>query len=226
SARELRPAVLCGRSCADVLSQFSSLLQKLARAGSSGGPRTAAPTRSWQALGNCPPKGGTPNPRKIPQNSSARPWLRLHLEIESMSLALRLENEFRCQQAVLLRHRRFGSIEYVRNELLAVRQRLVCRVDVPGLLLIDEEQMAGARPAGKVDILSDLDESYGGEDCQPPIAPGCKAIRSKPVHANVARAAVAPEHHIAKVFKSRILRMMNIAGLCGDHFGPGRAREK
>ena len=124
-----------------------------------------------------------------------------------------------------LRHRRLGAVDDVDDELLAVGQRDVAAVDVARLLLIDEEQVARARPAADVDVLADLDEAVGAENRQPAVAPGRQAVGREPVDADVAGAAVAAQHDVAEVLERRVLRVMDVADLRRDDLGLRRAGE-
>src|SRR5262245_56561369 len=116
-----------------------------------------------------------------------------------------------------LRHRGLCSIENVRNQLLAVRERLLRAVDIPGLLLIYEKQMTRSWSAADIDILAYLDEAISPEDCEPSIAPGRQAIGSEPIAADVAAPLVTPEHRIAKILEPGILRMIDIPDLRGHN---------
>ena len=86
--------------------------------------------------------------------------------------------------------------------------------------------MVAARPASDVDVLAQLDVALRAEDGQPPVTPGAEAIRGEPVHANVAGAAVAAQHHVAEILQARVLGMGEVRHLRRDDLGRGGAGEE
>jgi hypothetical protein len=70
---------------------------------------------------------------------------------------------------------------------------------------------------GHVGVLAQLDVALGAEDEQPPVAPGVEPVRREPVDAHVTCAAVAGHDHVAEVFELRVVRVIDVAGLRGDH---------
>src|SRR5258708_34480501 len=110
-----------------------------------------------------------------------------------------------------LRHGGFGPVQDVRYELGAVRQRHLTAVDIPSVLLIDQEQVITARAAADVDVLPNLDETVRAEDGQAAVPPARQAFRGKPVDADVAGAATTSKHHVAKVFELWVLFVMDVA---------------
>src|SRR5262245_20341883 len=123
-------------------------------------------------------------------------------------------------------HGRFRSIANVVQQLAPEGQLNVAAVDVPSLLPVHEEEMVSAGSAADVDVLSQLDVSVGAEDGQPTVAPRAKAVRREPVDANVARTAVAAQHHVAEVLQLGGLGMREISNLRGDNSGQGGAGEE
>src|SRR5262249_17450497 len=93
-------------------------------------------------------------------------------------------------------------------------------IEIASLFIVDEKEMipAGAI-AAEVGVLADFDEAFRPEDRQAAVAPGVQRVRREPVHAYVARSAVAAQHHIAEIFEFRILRVIHVADLRGDYFG-------
>src|SRR4051812_8327249 len=145
---------------------------------------------------------------------------------ENLRLVLRADRELRCKEGVLLWHRRLGAIHHVVDELPAVRRLHPLAVDVVRPLLIDDEEMIAAGPAGDVDVLAKLDVAVGAEDGHATIAPGREPIRSEPVHPDVARASVSAHHDVAEVLELWMVRMPDVPHLRGDDLARGRAGEE
>ena len=110
-------------------------------------------------------------------------------QAHALRLFLRLEHQFGREETMLLRHRRLGAVHDIGDQRAAVRQHHILAIDVARLLLVDEKQMALARPAGDVDVLPHLDEAVRAEHSQPPVAPRRQAVGREPVDADVAGAA-------------------------------------
>src|SRR4051794_34792368 len=146
------------------------------------------------------------------------------LQCQPLRLGLRLQRELHREERVRLRHRGFRPVDDVRHEPRPERQIAVLAVDVACLLLIDDEQMVAAGTAADVDILSQLDVALGAEDRQPSVAPRRQAVGSEPVQPDVARAAVAAEHHVAEVLELGPVLVRHVAGLRRDDVGLRRAR--
>lgn len=125
-----------------------------------------------------------------------------------------------------LRHRRFGPIEDVRNELLAVRQRLSATVDVSSFFLVYQKQVVGARSPGNINILTQLDVAFGAEDSQSHITPDSQSFRSEPVNAYVPCSAIAAHYEVAEIAEPRILWVVNVTDLRGHHLSFGCAGEE
>src|SRR5215468_8801 len=116
---------------------------------------------------------------------------------------LGLQCELTREEAVRLRHRRLGSIGDVHQQLPAVREITPARVHVAGPLPVDQEEMAGPRPACDVDVLAKLDVTLRPQDHEAPVAPGAEAVRREPVDAGVAAAAIAAKDYVAEVLELR-----------------------
>ena len=127
---------------------------------------------------------------------------------------------------MLLRHRRLGALEDVVDQLAGEGQRDVLAVDVAGLLLIDQEQVAAALAPGDVHVLADLDEAVGAEDGQAPVAPRAQALWREPVDADVAGAAVAADHAVAEVLEAGLVGVVQVADLRGDDLRLGGSGEE
>ena len=140
------------------------------RARSTGNP--ASDRRRAEAVACCREELTPGMSRHVAFAPDAAGCTRRSGQTHALRLLLRLEHQLGGQEAVRLRHRRLGAVEHVGDELRAVGQRDVAAVDVARLLLVDEEQVAAAGPAGDVDVLADLDEAVGAEDGQPAVAPG------------------------------------------------------
>src|SRR5262249_3820455 len=63
---------------------------------------------------------------------------------------------------------------------------------------VDQEQVVGARTAGNVDVLAQLDIAVGPEHGEPPIAPGRQSVGRVPVEAGTAAALVVSPQHLAE----------------------------
>ncbi len=80
-------------------------------------------------------------------------------------------------------------------------------------LLIHQEQVVAPWPATDVDVLADLDEAVGAEDREPSVTPGAEPARRKPVHAHVARSAIATYKSVAEILESGELRVVQVPDL-------------
>jgi hypothetical protein len=116
-----------------------------------------------------------------------------------------------------------GPVDDVRDQARTERQLDVLAVDVARLLAVDNEEMVAAGTAGDVDVLPQLDVALGAEDRQPPVAPGREAVGREPVQADVARAAVAAEHHVAEVLELRLVLVGDVGDLRRHDVGLRRA---
>ena len=85
---------------------------------------------------------------------------------------LRFQHQLGRQKTVRLRHRRLGPIEDIVDNLVAVGQVLVGGVDVLGLFLVYEEQVAAAGPSRDINVLSNFNKAVCTQDGQAPVAPG------------------------------------------------------
>ena len=122
-----------------------------------------------------------------------------------------------------LRHRRLGAVQHVGDEAAPERQIDVRAVDVARLLLIDEEQMVAAGPAGDIDVFAQLDVAVGAEDGQTSVAPGRQPVGREPVDTDVAGAAVPGQHHVTEVLELRTVLVRDVADLRGDDLGARRS---
>src|SRR5690606_26225036 len=161
----------------------------------------------------------------MPGPARGRP-LRRPRACQYVGALLGLEHQLCGKQAMLLRHGRFGAIDDVVDDLAAVRQLDVARLDVAGGFVVRDEQVAAARASCDVDVLADFDEAVGAEDRQPPITPRRQAVRREPVDADVPRAAIAAHQHVAEILEIGVLRVVQIADLRGDDLGLCRSGEE
>ncbi len=127
---------------------------------------------------------------------------------------------------MLLRHRCLRPLEDVGDELLAIGQRLLATVDVPSLLLVHQEQVIAAGPPGNVNVLADLDVAFGAKNRQSHVTPGSQSVGSEPVDADVAGPAIAAQHYVAEIVEPRVLRVVNVTDLRGNHVSLSRAGEE
>src|SRR5215510_14778129 len=67
--------------------------------------------------------------------------------------------------------------------------------------------------ASQVGVLADFYEPFRPQNRQPPIAPGIQPVGREPVHADIACAAVAAQHHIAEILEFGMLRVIHVAVL-------------
>ena len=120
--------------------------------------------------------------------------------------------------------RNVRAVHDVGNKLRAERQRHVVAVDVTRLVVVDEEQIVPLVVDGDVGVFADLDVSIGAQNEEPAIAPCSQAVGRKPVEPHIAESAVAAQHHVAEILKSRTVRMAHIGDLRLRHFGLLRSR--
>ena len=111
-----------------------------------------------------------------------------------------------------LRHRFFGAVEAVENQLAEER-----KADIPAAgdavlaLAIDKEKLLAAVGCGDVDVFAQLDVALGAEDEQASVAPRSKASRSEPIDAEVAgRAVVGDEVAFPEILQLRLLWVRDI----------------
>ena len=83
------------------------------------------------------------------------------------SLRLRLEYQLGHEERLRLAHGRLGPVDDVVHQPRAVRQRRVLRIDVAGVLLIHQEQVAAAGAACEIDLRAHLDVAVGPHDREP-----------------------------------------------------------
>src|SRR5690606_9674275 len=102
------------------------------------------------------------------------------------------EGNFRREEAMLLRHGGFGSIENIVNQRRAVAGSGVGTIDIGSLLLVNQEQVVATIAPLKINRFSQLHISIRPQNGQSDITPGGKPIRSKPIHAEVARPSITP----------------------------------
>src|SRR5512133_2261925 len=121
---------------------------------------------------------------------------------QARGLRFSFQGQLGGQETVLLRKGGFRAVDDVVDQLPAVRQGFPAAVDMLGALVIDQQQMVATRPAGNVDVFAQLDVAIAAQDESTPVAPDTESLRREPVDANVAHAAIAAQHDIAKVIQS------------------------
>ena len=143
-----------------------------------------------------------------------------------IACASAFKRQLRRQEAMRLRHRRFGAVEHVVAQLLPIGDFRLRAIHVPDTLAVDDEQMIAARPAGDVDILPELDRAFAAEDGQPAVAPCRQAVLREPVDADVAGGALRAQQHVAEILELRPVRMVEIGDVARRHFGLFAAGEE
>ena len=89
-----------------------------------------------------------------------------------LRIALRLDHQFRGEQALLLVLRHMRPFHNVRHKLRPKREEDVIAVDIPCLLLVHDEQVIPTRMSRHIDVFPQLDVALRPEYEQPTIAPG------------------------------------------------------
>jgi len=130
-----------------------------------------------------------------------------------LGLFLRLERQLGGQEAVLLRHRRLGPVQHIRDQLLPVREGDIAAIDVARLLVVGEEEVIPARTSGEVDVAADLDVTVGAEQRKTAIAIRRQTVGRKPVDAKVAETAIAAQRRVAEILERGVLL---VADVCVD----------
>lgn len=130
---------------------------------------------------------------------------------------LRSQGQPGCQKAMVLRHGGFSAVYHIVDELFSVGHVNLGAIEVPGLLLVDQEKVVPALFAGNVDVFPHLNVPIGAQNEGSAITPGTQAIGSKPVDPDIARSLGTPHDHIAKVLVYGVLSCTKIANLRKRH---------
>jgi hypothetical protein len=90
---------------------------------------------------------------------------------------------------------------------------------------VREEEVVRAWPALDVDILAQLNGSFGADDDQAPVAPGRHALRREPVDTDIARGALAAQDNLAEILEPRARQLAEPRHRAADDLRVAAARE-
>jgi hypothetical protein len=126
---------------------------------------------------------------------------------------LGFDHQFGGQETLRLILGNVRSIYYVCNKLRPERQRHLIAINVSGFVLINEKEIVSLVLDGHVCIFANLDVAIGTENEQAPVSPGTKSIGSKPIQADITKAAISAQHHVAEILEPGMIRMSHVGDL-------------
>src|SRR5215469_7298511 len=137
----------------------------------------------------------------------------LLLQGDVLCVLLSRDDQFGCQEALLLVLCHMCAVHHIRHKLRPERQRHAGAVNVPGLLSIYQEKVVALVLHGHIGVLANLDISVSAQDEEAAVAPRPQPIGREPIQTNVAKTTISAQNHVAEILKTRIIRVPDIGDL-------------
>src|SRR6185312_479523 len=153
-----------------------------------------------------------------PSGSAVASGFAFPVQMSMLRHPLCLNYEFGGQQAFGLVLGGVGAIDNVAHKLRTKGELQVVAIDVPCLLLVNDEQVIALLAHRHIRILACYHVSLGAQDEKSAIPPGTQPVRRKPIQPDVAETVVPTQHHISEILEMGVIRMPHVCDLRSHHF--------